>query len=172
MTTLATQPRLYSLSFSEKRTYFLTAGFVLGNILLPQLCHLMPHGGNIFLPIYFFTLLAAYKYGLKAGLMTAVLSPLANSLLFGMPVAAMLPVIMVKSVLLATIAALVAHQYKKTGILAIAAVVVGYLLLGGLFEWAYASSFAAAVQDLTLGLPGIALQVVGVYLLLRYALKK
>ncbi len=172
MTTLTAQPRLYSLSFSDKRTYLITICFILGNILLPQLCHLIPQGGNMLLPIYFFTLVAAYKFGLKAGLMTAVLSPVANSLLFGMPVAAMLPVIMVKSVLLATIASLTAREYKKIGILAIAAVVLGYQIIGGLFEWAYTSSFAAAVQDLSLGLPGIALQVIGGYLLLRYALKK
>ena len=56
---------LYQLSYSQMKTYLLAALFVVGNIALPQLCHLMPQGGLIFLPIYFFTLVAAYKYGLR-----------------------------------------------------------------------------------------------------------
>ncbi len=50
--------RLYTLSLRESRTYTLAGLFVIGNILLPQLCHLIPQGGLIFLPIYFFTLIA------------------------------------------------------------------------------------------------------------------
>ena len=63
----------------------------LGNISLPQIFHLIPQGGIIWLPIYFFTLVGAYKYGWKVGLLTAVLSPTVNSLLFGMPMLASLP---------------------------------------------------------------------------------
>ena len=95
---------LYQLSYSQMKTYLLAALFVVGNIALPQLCHLMPQGGLIFLPIYFFTLVAAYKYGFTVGLTTAVLSPLVNSALFGMPPAAALPIILIKSVTLAVAA--------------------------------------------------------------------
>ena len=44
------------------------------------------------------------------GLLTAVLSPAVNSALFGMPAAAMLPVILLKSVLLAVDASLAAWR--------------------------------------------------------------
>ena len=70
---------LYQLSYNQVKTYLLAALFIVGNIVLPQLCHLIPQGGLIFLPIYFFTLVAAYKYGFTVGLTTAVLSPLVNS---------------------------------------------------------------------------------------------
>ena len=70
-----TPTRLYSLPFSDVKAYLLAALFVAGNIALPQLCHLIPNGGPTWLPIYFFTLVAAYKFGLRVGLMTAVLSP-------------------------------------------------------------------------------------------------
>ena len=43
-------------TFGNYRTYLAAAAFVCGNILVPQLCHLIPNGGLIFLPIYFFTL--------------------------------------------------------------------------------------------------------------------
>lgn len=60
-----TTVRLYSLDYSNLKTYFAAALFILGNLVLPQLCHLVPQGGVTLLPIYFFTLIAAYKYGWK-----------------------------------------------------------------------------------------------------------
>ena len=43
--------KLYSLNYNEVKTYIVAALFILGNILLPQLCHLVPQGGMIMLPI-------------------------------------------------------------------------------------------------------------------------
>ena len=85
--------RFYSYDYGQARTYLIAALFVLGNIALPQLCHLIPHGGQILLPIYFFTILGAYKYGWRVGIITALASPLVNSLAFGMPATAALPAI-------------------------------------------------------------------------------
>ncbi len=81
---MSTTAKLYTLNLTNTKTYLFAAIFIVGNLLLPQLAHLVPQGGFIFLPIYFFTLIAAYKYGIHVGLLTAILSPLANSLLFGM----------------------------------------------------------------------------------------
>ena len=64
--------RFYSLPFSQLRTYVAALLFIVGNIALPQLFHLAPQGGVTWLPIYFFTLVGAYKYGWKVGLLTAV----------------------------------------------------------------------------------------------------
>ena len=52
--------KLYSFGYGEARTYMVAALFVLGNIALPQLCHLAPQGGQTWLPLYFFTLVGAY----------------------------------------------------------------------------------------------------------------
>lgn len=90
---METTVKLYSLTYKEIKTYLFALLFVVGNIALPQMCHLIPGGGLTWLPIYFFTLIAAYKYGLRVGLLTAILSPLINSALFGMPPVALLPVI-------------------------------------------------------------------------------
>ena len=57
--------KLYSLQYSDLKTYLMALVFVAVNIILPQLCHLIPQGGLMFLPIYFFTLVGAYKYGWK-----------------------------------------------------------------------------------------------------------
>ena len=91
-----TSAKLYSLSFGNAKTYLFAFLFVAGNIILPQLCHLIPMGGPTLLPIYFFTLVAAYKFGLRVGLLTALLSPLLNHLLFAMPAAAVLPAIAIE----------------------------------------------------------------------------
>lgn len=93
---METSAKLYSLPFGNVKTYLFVLLFVAGNIALPQLCHLVPAGGPTLLPIYFFTLIAAYKYGFKVGLLTALLSPVINHLLFAMPAAAVLPAILSK----------------------------------------------------------------------------
>lgn len=48
---------LTTLRFKETETYLMAALFIAGNIVLPQLFHLIPQGGIIWLPIYFFTLI-------------------------------------------------------------------------------------------------------------------
>lgn len=164
--------RLYSLSYAKSKTYIAAAIFTLCNIALPQLCHLIPNGGQILLPIYFFTLLGAYKYGWRVGLLTALLSPIANALLFGMPAPSLLPAIMVKSAMLAIIAGYVAAYTRRVTILSLTIVVLGTQLLSSLFEWAYTGSLTAATQDFRVGLLGMAIQIVGVWALLRYVIKK
>lgn len=163
---------LYSYRYDELKTYVSAALFVVGNILLPQLFHLIPKGGMMWLPIYFFTLIAAYKYGWRTGLLTAVLSPLCNSLLFGMPLPTALPVIIVKSVLLALCAAFCAHRFHKVSIALLILVVLTYQILGSTFEWIWTGSLTAALQDFRLGLPGMLLQTFGGYFIIRYVLRK
>lgn len=165
------QVQLYCLSLREAKSYLVAMAFIVGNIVLPQLCHLMPQGGLIWLPIYFFTLVGAYKYGWQVGLFTAVASPIVNSLLFGMPGAAMVPIILIKSILLAVAAGLMAHYTKRVSLLSILAVVMIYQVLGGMAEWVMTGSLSAALQDFQLGLPGIIFQIIGGYLVIRYLLK-
>ncbi|MBE6220685.1 MAG: ECF transporter S component [Rikenellaceae bacterium] len=166
-----TSIKLYTMGYNEAKTYLVAAMFIVGNIALPQLCHLMPQGGMIWLPIYFFTLIGAYKYGWKVGLLTAIASPLLNHILFGMPAAAVLVPILVKSTLLALAAGYTASHTRKVSIIFMAAVVAFYQIVGGMAEWAMVN-FDAAMQDFRLGLPGMALQIVGGYLFIKYLLRK
>lgn len=163
---------LYSLGYDKVKTYIVACAFAVGNIVLPQLFHLIPKGGMIFLPIYFFTLVGAYKYGWKVGLLTAFLSPVANSLLFGMPTLAVLPAILLKSVLLALGAGFVASRCRKATLLLLTAVVLAYQVAGTMGEWAICRDFALAVQDFRIGLPGMALQVIGGWIVINKFLRK
>lgn len=167
-----TTVNLYAYSYREAKTYLVAALFVLGNIALPQLFHLVPKGGMIWLPIYFFTLVGAYKYGWRVGLITAVASPLVNSALFSMPQPAVIPAILIKSVLLAIAAGYAANKFRKVSIPLLIGVVAFYQMIGSLAEWALTVSAAAALQDVRLALPGITLQVLGGYLFIKYVLRK
>lgn len=164
--------RFYTLGYHETKTYLVASLFVIGNIVLPQLFHLVPQGGVMWLPIYFFTLVGAYKYGWQVGLLTAVLSPVVNSLFFAMPHASALPAILLKSTLLALLAGYAAHRFQRVSPLLVLGVVLGYQVLGTLGEWAMKGDFYLAAQDFRLGLPGMALQVVGGYLVIKHLIRK
>lgn len=166
-----TTVKLYSLNYKEVKTYLFALLFIAGNLVLPQICHLVPGGGLTWLPIYFFTLIAAYKYGFRVGLLTAILSPLANYLLFGMPALGALPVILAKSAILAGAAAYAAHRFEKVSLLIIAGVVLAYQLAGTFIEWAIVKDFFVAIQDLRIGIPGILVQIFGGYAVLRLIAK-
>lgn len=164
---METSAKLYSLNYSNVRTYLFALLFVTGNIALPQICHLVPYGGPTLLPIYFFTLIAAYKYGFRVGLLTAILSPVINHLLFAMPSRAALPIILIKSALLAGTSALAARTLKSVSLWAILGVVLSYQIIGTAFEWAFIGNFHAAVQDFRIGIPGMLIQWFGGYALLK-----
>ncbi|WP_294477028.1 ECF transporter S component [uncultured Bacteroides sp.] len=164
---METTAKLYSLNYSNVKTYLFALLFIAGNIALPQLCHLVPYGGPTLLPIYFFTLIASYKYGFRVGLLTAVLSPVINHLLFAMPSAAVLPAILVKSALLAGASALAARTVKSVSLLAILGVVLSYQIVGTAFEWVQLGNFYAAAQDFRMGIPGMLIQWFGGYFLLK-----
>lgn len=164
---MATITKLYSLSLNNTKTYLIATVFIVCNLLLPQLAHLVPQGGFIFLPIYFFTLIAAYKYGIHVGLLTSVLSPIANNLLFGMPPSAVLPAIIIKSVILAIAAAVAAKKFGKVSIIGILMAILAYQVIGTGIDWAMTQSFFVAIQDFRIGFPGMLIQLFGGYLVLK-----
>lgn len=168
----ATNVNLYTWGYDEKKTYLAALSFIVGNIALPQLCHLVPQGGMMLLPIYFFTLIGAYKFGWKVGLLTAAFSPLVNSALFGMPMPTALPAILLKSVLLALAAGIIASKYNKVSIPLLLVTVLAYQILGTLGEWAMKGDLYLALQDFRIGIPGMLLQILGGYAVIKYLIKK
>lgn len=148
--------RATALTLDNWRTYLFATLFTAGNIALPQLCHLVPQGGLLFQPIYLFTLIAACRWGWRVALLTALVSPLLNTLWFGMPSVAMLPVVLLKSVVLALgVSWAMTSQVRKPLLVAVL-FIIGAQLLGAVAEWALLSS----ATTLWLCLPGVALQVV------------
>lgn len=169
---MQTTVKLYAPTYGETKTYLAAALFAAGNIALPQLFHTVHLGGPTWLPIYFFTLVAAYKYGWRTGLLTALVSPAANTLLFGMPAAEALPAILLKSVLLAGAAGYAAARFRRASLALLAAVVLFYQAVGTLGEWALAGSLHAAAQDFRIGLPGMLLQIFGGWAFINLVIRK
>ncbi|NNM67144.1 MAG: ECF transporter S component, partial [Spirochaetales bacterium] len=149
------------LNPAQARFYFWVALFTAGNLIFPAVAHAFPHGGPALLPLYFFTLIAAYRWGIWAGLATALLSPLASTALTGMPPFAILDTILVKSVVLAFAAAWVAARSRRVSLVTLLIVVVTYQLLGGLYEIVRSGQWTAALTDWRFGWPGLLIQVIG-----------
>lgn len=167
-----TTVKFYALEYRDTRTYWMAALFIAGNILLPQLCHLVPGGGLRWLPIYFFTLIGAYKYGWRVGLLTALASPLVNSALFGMPAAGALPAILLKSALLAGAAGFAAFHFRRASLLLLATVVLAYQTVGTLGEWVMKGDLFLALQDFRIGVPGMLVQVFGGWFVINFLTRK
>lgn len=155
------------LTFKDTRLYLLAFVFAIGNLLFPMAVHTIPNGGLIFLPLFFFTLIAAYAEGLNAGLLVALASPLLNHTLTGMPTATMLPLILIKSLFIAVAAAFLARHLGRVSLVAIAGLVVSMQALGAFLEWGLSGSLTQATHTATLGIPGMLLMTLGGYALLR-----
>ena len=91
---------------------------------------------------------------------------------FGMPMPAVLPAILLKSVLLAIAAGWAAQRFGRISIPVLVGVVLTYQAVGTLGEWMYIGNFYNAVQDFRIGIPGMCLQVFGGYLFIRYLIRK
>ena len=151
-----------TLTLSQSQTYMWSALFIAANIALPHLFHLIPGGGVMFLPIYFFTLIGAMRYGWQLGLLTAVMTPIVGCLLFGAPRAELLPDMLVKGAALSLVGAYVAQKWGVKLVACLGAVVAAFALVG-VAEWPFMGA-AYAFQDFVTGLPGMAMMTLGAWL--------
>lgn len=165
---MKTTARLYTLTLDEARTYLWAIIFVGANLLLPQVFHLVPQGGIIFSPLSLVIMAGAYKLGWRVGLLAALASPLVNHLITGMPAMSVLPVMTLKLAVLALVAGFTAQHFRRATIPLLIGVVLLTELLGGLGELAFMGGIDATIQDFTVGWPGMLLQIVGTYLIVKY----
>ena len=164
---METSVKLYTLNYDEVKTYLWAAVFVACNMVLPQVFHLIPQGGIVFAPLSLVILAGAYKLGWKAGLLAAVASPLVNNLVFGLPAWGVLQVMMLKLVVLALAAGLTAQYFRRVSLPLLVGVVLASEVVGGLGELLLTGGITATVQDFTIGWPGLLLQVLGTYLIVK-----
>ena len=146
---METNVKLYALNYDEVKTYLWAALFVVCNLVLPQVFHLIPQGGII--------------------LLAAVASPLVNHLLTGQPAWGVLEVMTLKLVVLALVAGLAAQYFRKVSIPILVGVVLVSLLVGALGELILTGGIAATIADVTIGWPGLLLQVIGTWLIIKWA---
>jgi hypothetical protein len=156
-----------SLSLRDMRLYGFVAAFSVGNLALPMAVHTLPQGGLIFLPIFFFTLVAAYRFGLTAGVLTALASPLLNHFLTGMPPTDVLAGVVARSLLVAVFAAMLASRTGRLSVWSLLLAAVAMQLGGFAFDLVLGGSVASGLEILRLGIPGVAIMAVGGYFALR-----
>lgn len=160
--------KLYAYNYDEAKTYLWAMAFVACNLLLPQVFHLIPQGGIIFAPLSFVILASAYKFGWKTGLLAALASPLINHAITGMPAWGVMPVMTLKLAVIALVAGLAAQRFQTVNLLLIMAVVLVSMVLGALGELVLTGGIAATISDITVGWPGILLQIFGTWLIIKY----
>jgi hypothetical protein len=156
-----------ALSLRDVRLYGFVAVFSAGNLLLPMAVHTLPQGGLIFLPIFFFTLVAAYRFGLAAGVMTALASPLLNHFVTGMPPTDVLLGVVARSLLVAVFAAVLARRTGRLSPWALLLAAVVMQLGGFVVDLVLGGSVPAGLDVLRLGIPGVLIMAFGGYFVLR-----
>ena len=154
------------LSLDDPKLYLAIAGMVLGNLLLPMAVHRIPDAGRVLLPLFFFTLVAGWRFGVKAGLLTGILSPLASHFLTGLPPAPAYLLLMGQSALLGALAGAAGGQRPRPNLAQVMAVVLVHQALVALPLMAEAGARAAWL-GFELRLPGVLLQILGGCALLR-----
>jgi len=160
--------RLHTLNYDEAKTYLWATIFVACNLILPQVFHLIPQGGTIFSPLSLVILIGAYKFGWKTGLLAALASPMVNHLLTGMPVTEVLPVMTMKLGVLALVAGLTAQYFKIVSLPLLIGVVLVSKAVEALGEFILTGGIAATMADFTIGWPGLLLQIVIGYLVIKF----
>jgi hypothetical protein len=159
-------------SIKDLKLYLFSLAFAVGNLLLPMTIHSIPNGGMIFLPLFFFTLVAAYSDGILTGILVAIASPLINYALTEMPPIVILPEILFKSLFLAALASIVAKRLQKINFIAICLIITAMQLFGGLFNYIIlGNSILIIINSIKLGIPGMIIMAVGGYFLLRFIAK-
>jgi hypothetical protein len=140
------------------------------NILLPLIVHQITINGvigwKIFLPIYFFVLIAGFQYWIRVALVTAIVSPLLSHFLIGMPVSAMLWIVLIKTILLAVFSSYIAVKVKKLNIWHIFLAVASYQIVGTIIEYFLTPN--SFLGDFQIGYPWIILQILLGFLLLIF----
>lgn len=156
-----------ALSLRSAQAWIWAAAFVAGNLIMPHICHLVPLGGKMFLPIMLFTMVAAVRFGMGCALVTALASPLAGYALFGAPSGDILTAVIVKSVVIALAFGLW-RQYKGFAALSLAGLVVACQLICLPIEGALLFGFATSWNDLLLSVPGMVLQWIVAMAVVKY----
>jgi len=84
-----------------------------------------------------------------------------------MPPSAVLPIIIIKSIILAIAAGLLAKHFRQVSLLGIFLAILSYQIVGIGIEWIMNGNLSLALQDIRIGFPGLLIQLFGGYLLLK-----
>ena len=165
-----------ALEFRDARLYIFSAAFISLDVLMPWLTHHFGgvQAGSIFLPMFFFVLLAGLLGGWRAGLLVGLCTPLISFGVSGMPLLPVLPQMTIGCVFYGLIAGLLRGKFHLRIIWAlIGAMIVGWLARLGFIAAVFllyggeVSPLAYMWAVVLQGLPGIAIQLALIPLIIR-----
>lgn len=161
--TIAEEITLSYPKFLEIRLYAIISTFLTASIALPFTLHLFGIAGQIFMPIYLFSLLAGLTYGSRCGLMVGLLAPLISFSIMQMPPAAILPFVVIKAVGLGFVSGLLTEMFGGKKFYLTAVITTVFALLNGNFLlYIINSNINLARMDFAAGYPGIFLLLTAV----------
>jgi uncharacterized membrane protein len=153
-----------------------TAGLLLAvGLLLPMVFHSLfgALGGRTLLPMHYAVLLGGLLLGPVAGVFLGVATPLLSTLMTGMPAIAILPPMVVELAVYGLVAGVARRSWRLTAFWSLLlAMMAGRIALGlavaglGPFIGLNAEPVAYVAAGIVTGLPGIAVQVAFIPLLL------
>ena len=160
----------------SQKTKFLThsALYLALAVLLPIGFHAFGLGGRIFLPMHLPVLLAGFLLGPVGGLLIGIIAPSLSFLLTGMPPSYAVPLMSLELPLYGFVAGMFFYRMKLNIYLSLIVAMIfgrlmfglGLLLLGLFIDLPYdVIFFFSAAGPIVTGLPGIALQIVVVPLI-------
>jgi hypothetical protein len=156
-----------TLSFSEVKYYVFSAVFTIFAVAVPSILHQFHVAGQIFVPMHFFVIIAGLLFGWRTGLLVGIASPLMSFSLTQMPVAALLPPVMVELAVYGLAAGFLREKGFNLWIVLFSAMVLGRLARIVL-------SFDASF--IKMSWPGILLQIIliplTIYLLQKFVFEK
>lgn len=136
-------------------------------VVLPLAFHMIPNGGNVFLPMHIPVLLCGLTCGYIAGGICGLVGPLLSCLLTGMPTLAFLPFMMVECAVYGLVSGLMLKNHKDSKgsvyLALVVAMISGRAVSGIVKAIVYGSSYslnAWLTASFVTALPGIIIQLV------------
>lgn len=144
-----------------------TGVFIALGIITPMIFHSVNLGGQIFLPMHIFVFIGGLTLGSTEGLMIGIITPILSSLLTGMPpTLPMLPIMIGELGTYGFVSGYL-QEKKNTYASMVTAMVVGrlvaalvVLVLTKVFQFQMAGPFAYITGAISMGMPGILVQII------------
>ncbi len=159
MNTAITRSILYP-TFTQVKLYMVSTMFVAGNIAFPVILHQFGIAGQLFLPLYFFSLLGGLTYGWRVGVVTGLVSPIMSFFISSMPPLSILPFVIIKSVVLGGCSGFLKERLPNHNWLAGLIAVTLTQFVGVVLIYALTHKSALALADLKVGYGGLLLQLI------------
>lgn len=154
---------------SPVKKLVLAAACVALCVVLPMAFHSFPNGGSVFLPMHIPVLLCGLICSWPYGLICGLLGPALSSLLTGMPPAAFLPSMAIECATYGAVCGIMMKfvrtrlPYVDLYICMVVSMILGRVVAGLAKAWFLAPgtpAFAWVTTSLVTGIPGIAIQLV------------